>query len=415
MRGPEAIETRGVASQEELRRVNKLIASVQVPSYSTCTAWLKSMGAHTPGFRQEHTRVAYLDDALAGGLRLITVRMRIGRARLKVGGIGWVSTAPKFRNRGVCRALLADAHAYMQAHGYHACLLFGVPDLYHRFGYEVAVNDYTIQMDTAAVNVGELSLTTVRPIRHADIPALRRLHNAQEMEASCSLVRTAGDWENQFRHAPSVTPWGPNWQAAFGMETARGGLAAYAMPQATPEAVHFIEVGAGPAVCGTLLRACVAYARSNGHEHMIFHTPPDHPFSRFLRGYDSRHTTEYFRNREGMLWLADVASTIRAMVPEWEHRLAQHFPGLPPFGVTLTVGQEDYPVVFDGRTVQCAGRLPKNRVAVDGGLLARLLTGHVSGAEVLEMQRGKISDSARTLFTTIFPRRDPFVWPIDHF
>lgn len=79
-----------------------------------------------------------------GALHLTTDTIRIGEARLKMGGLGWVATSARHRKRGIGRKLIEDALAYMREHGYHVSMLFGIPNFYHRFGDASALIDYTI-------------------------------------------------------------------------------------------------------------------------------------------------------------------------------------------------------------------------------------------------------------------------------
>ncbi len=404
---------RGAASAEELKQANQLMSQSHLPVTWDALAWLESAGAGMPGFRLEHTRMAWLDGQLAGALRLLTAQIRIGLARWKVGGIGWVSTRPDCRNRGVCCALMEDTHAYMRARDYHASLLFGVPNLYHRFGYTVALADHTIRLETVKVRLEKLPKAQFRPLGRGDIAALKRIHDAQENEASCSLVRTNADWKNQFLPAPPVTPLGPDWRNALGMADERGRLCAYAMFQPAGNQLHIKEAGVRAAgQAPALLRLCVEFARRKGFGTLVFHVPPWHPLARLLEQFDSLHVTEHFENREGMLRLINIESALEAMRPEWKERLPRQLDGKEDLSLMLGVDN----VIYDLHGEQSNSRTaPLPLLKLNSQELVRLLVGFDYAEDVLQERLFRCSPSLKTRLRALFPKRHPYVWPIDHF
>ena len=80
---------RAVATNEELRLANDLMAKSQSADYFSALRWLETSGAGYPGYVREHTRIALRGGEIAGALRLNTETIRLGEARLKTGGIGW--------------------------------------------------------------------------------------------------------------------------------------------------------------------------------------------------------------------------------------------------------------------------------------------------------------------------------------
>lgn len=53
-------------------------------------------------------------------------------------GLGPISVAPEHQRRGVGGALIAEAKAWMTAHGAQGCVLVGNPTYYARFGFAPA-------------------------------------------------------------------------------------------------------------------------------------------------------------------------------------------------------------------------------------------------------------------------------------
>lgn len=382
----------GVSSARELAAANDLLARTQLPPYRESMRWLRETGPRWPGFKREHTRVAYDDGELVGGLRILTLALRIGRARLKCGGIGWVSTDPAHRNRGVCRALMADTHDYMARHGYHLSLLFGVPDLYQKFGYVTAVPTHSVVVD-ANIQPPSRERMRTRRVTPEDKSRLYAIFSSNMKDAPLVIERSPSYFDTLFDCTARTIPFPPDWRAAVVVLDRRERAAGYFMPQRGENELHVKELGvADRAQCGAVLDAALAHARRAGFSRVRFHVPPWHEFARYLREYESLHETQYYRHREGMLALIDRDAAVARMVPEWRHRLRAA--GIGP-------GQ-------DATALRMRDPLSNQECC-------RLLVGFTSGEEWLRDNHVHLSTAKRRAFEAIFPRRDPFVWPIDHF
>lgn len=407
---------RGVQSEGELRAANDLMAKTQLPNYWDSHGWLESAGPVWVGVKREHTRIALEDAEMVGALRLTPLTLRIGRARLRAVGIGWVSTPPAQRGRGVCRALMQDALDYTRDSGAPFSLLYGVPNLYHRFGYATLLPEYSVTVEVRTVDTGSAPPFRTRPVTKDDIPALMRIHDAHEAEASCSMVRTAAHYRSQFISTAPKTPYWCDWPGAKALTDGKGRICAYFMPQAAATELHIKELGVTDrASCAALLHAALATAREAGVGQVRFHVPPYHPFARHLEGIDSIHQARHFANREGMMALTRLEACLNAMVPEWKERMKAC--GMAGFvgECTLAVSGAVYRVVSDGsglRIVQGAG---KNRIVLDAQTFVRLAAGYAHAEDVLAETAPRMKGDARRFALALFPKRTPFIWPIDHF
>lgn len=402
---------RGAATPADVATANDLMAKTQAPPYWDCMRWLDETGPAWPCFRTEHTRMAYVDGELAGALRILTLTLRIGRARLRAGGIGWVSTATAFRNRGVCRALMADAHEYLQTGGYHLSLLFGVPGLYQKFGYVTAIPMHSIVCQAADLTGCGLPGPPVRPVAPTDAEALRRMHQAHDTESACSIVRSKAYFATLFGCTARTIPYPPEWDAAIAVLDGQR-LAGYFMPQAAADEVYIKEVGIDrPSDADSLLGALAAWARSRGHGRLRIHVPPHHPIALRLRDFEARHEAQYFRDREGMLAAIDISKLAEAMHPEWEERLGR---------AGLLEAARDMALDVDGQAVHIATRAQQQKAQrpiarLTSQAFCRLIAGFDSGEGQIASGAVRLSGQSRQIFSTLFPTRTPFVWPIDHF
>jgi GNAT superfamily N-acetyltransferase len=67
---------------------------------------------------------------------LFPIAWQVGSVRLRVGGIGGVSTHPRYRNSGLMRALMEHCVRTMREQGYHVSWLGGQRQRYAYYGYE---------------------------------------------------------------------------------------------------------------------------------------------------------------------------------------------------------------------------------------------------------------------------------------
>jgi GNAT superfamily N-acetyltransferase len=409
-------EVRGARTDDELRAANDLMAKTQLPNYWDSLGWLESAGPVWADVEREHTRVALAAGELVGALRLLPLTLRIGRARLGAVGVGWVSTPPARRNRGVASALMRDALDYTRDRGAPFSLLYGVPDLYHRFGYVTMLPEYSVVVESAAVPGSYPGFVLMRPVTRDDIPELMGIHQAHEAGVSCSIVRTAEHYRSQFVSAAPKTPYWCDWPAAKALFDEHGNLAAYFMPQTAPAELHIKELGVTDcASCGALLHAAMAMARETGLRRVRFHVPPYHPFARYLEGIDSVHQARHFGNREGMMALTGLEACLNAMQPEWTERVRQNGLEGATRECTLVVGEAAFRVVLEESGL-CIKKGPgKNPLPLSPGEFIRLLVGYSHTEDVLAEKTPCLKGEDYRFVTALFPKRTPFIWPIDHF
>ena len=81
------------------------------------------------------SRIGILNGRIVTHWGVWDFRMRIGVARVRVGGIGVVATDARHRKRGLMNRTADNALGAMRSAGYDMSLLFGIDEFYHRFGY----------------------------------------------------------------------------------------------------------------------------------------------------------------------------------------------------------------------------------------------------------------------------------------
>lgn len=91
------------------------------------------------GVRKVQTSV---DGQGVSWLTIIDLKMHYGLSKIDVGGIGEVYTEREFRERGYSRRTINYALEWMRSHEYSLTALFGIPEYYHRYGFEAFMGQH---------------------------------------------------------------------------------------------------------------------------------------------------------------------------------------------------------------------------------------------------------------------------------
>ena len=309
---------KAVENDDELHSVNDLMIKIHYGDYYEGMQWIESTGASFPDFRREHNRMAILDGQLAGALRITSHTIRIGEARLRMGGFGWVSTNPQYRKRGVARELIKDSLLYMKA---------------------------------------------------------------------------------------------------YVLTDAKGKVFAYFIPRLTDNEFILDESGAWKREdCAALVHACASMAHDGYRARLRFVMPPEHCISRFLMQYRSTHETRLTREEGGMLAPVNMLECLESMLPEWENQLQLHNLTTNDCEVSLYIDKRSYRLRSHHGVIDITDNfVGKNRVGLTQQNFIHLLTGYRFLDDVLAERRRILTPDGRALLSALFPKRSPFVWPIDRF
>ncbi len=400
------IEVRAVRTAGELRLANDLMAKSHRPNYFNASQWFETCGAGYPGFLREHTRIALIGNEIAGALRLNTDTIRLGESRLKMGGLGWVTTAPRYRNSGVCTRLMEDALRYMREHRYHVSMLFGIPNFYHRFGYATTLADYAVTVDALELaNVRGTGLR-VRNAKPGDIPAIQKIHAANDSGVACSLLRSAAHLTNGWE----------NFQRARVFTTARGKVVGYLSSREDRTQLLVREAGViDPRTYADVLQLCAALAHEYCVGQIQFSIPPDDALARQLLAFKSTHETRFVREEGGMMRFVDLGEALESLIAEWEDLLTRSALLDAQCEVTLLVGGEPYRIRAHRGAIDIAQQSGRNKFSVTAEELIQLATGYAYIDGVLLAKRRLLTEEARRLLRALFPKRNPYVWTCDRF
>lgn len=140
------------------------------------------------------TRIEILHDGKSvSRLWIVDRHMRIGSAAVSVAGIAGVGTDRDHRMQGLALRVLRYGLRWMQQQQYDTSVLFGIENFYHRVGFATVFPEHGFAVDVRSAESARSPLRT-RPMRPADLRAVRALYNRQNQASTATAVRTAS-WD----------------------------------------------------------------------------------------------------------------------------------------------------------------------------------------------------------------------------
>jgi predicted N-acetyltransferase YhbS len=103
--------------------------------YESVRNWRSDLLSNSDPYDWEASAVGLIDGRVLTHWAVMDYNMRIGRARVRVAGIGSVATHGDYRRRGLMAKTATASINRLRDHGYDLSILFGIDDFYHRFGY----------------------------------------------------------------------------------------------------------------------------------------------------------------------------------------------------------------------------------------------------------------------------------------
>ncbi|MFP4058190.1 MAG: GNAT family N-acetyltransferase [Candidatus Brocadiia bacterium] len=337
--------------------------------------------------------------------------MRLGAAKVRVGGIGDVCTHPFHRKQGLMRHLFAHVLEFLREEPYDLSLLWGIPRFYDQFGFIAALDEGTLQVPRRQVARLQAPLRG-RNARRADAPAIRRLFRADARSRDGAMDRPTDLWLKRAIRDRDIRV----------LADAQGRPAAYYRARPADDLALLLDevsLGARPSGEGVVavLADMAKVAKRHEKANLRFALPPRHPIGRFLVA-DGCQVRRHTGHRGGaMARIACLRTLCQAMAGEWERLLAAS----PAAGWSGRLRLRAEPDTLDlaiseGRVepVPKKGRAAATITATQDKL-ARLVLGFHSPGTAVWLGEAKISRAARPLAEALFPRRSLLIFPADHF
>jgi GNAT superfamily N-acetyltransferase len=348
-----------------------------------------------------------IDGLVVSWAVLFYLKLRIGTAVLRFGGIGGVSTHREHRKRGYSRRVMTHCLDAMTGEGNDLSMLFGIPNFYHKFGFRTSLSDYRIDLPGRHVVDGPLELV-VRKLpksRHAEIlPLYARGVRARGF----GIERPPATWTGyrrgaMFRQKPLV--------AAF---YRRERMVGYLQYDDDHRAVRVGELWAdSPAVIRQMFTWLGRQCRGKVCEQIELMLPPDHPAGRMAVEVGATLARTTHPNGGGMMRILDLGSTLAALMPELARRWAAS--PMADSGVDLSlvtdIGTAEIALparAAGGPTLRGRVRLPQSR-------LVQLLVGYMPVADVAAADGVGIPRKLLPALDILLPERCPSILSVNCF
>lgn len=140
----------------------------------------------------ETTWLALVDGEMVSAAQVFPYWARLGKASVRVGGIGNVATKPDYRGRGLAQAILNAQIHWMSENGVAVSALYtGIPDFYAALGWRIAPREVLVVEGRAlaALAVEPPAPYEVSPYRTSDAEEVCRLYESFNAGRPGSRVR----------------------------------------------------------------------------------------------------------------------------------------------------------------------------------------------------------------------------------
>ena len=344
-----------------------------------------------------------------GALWTVKLRLRIGSAKVRTGGIKNVNTAEKHRLKGYASRGMQAAFELMNNSGYDISILFGIPDFYHRFGYAAVFPESWLYVKTTDLLRAEARGATQNMKRKTDLPEMLRWYNRNNSERTGSVIRTKS-W--RYRRPRSL--------GVIGALDARKRLVGYLRylkeVRNEDDRLDVVELETRDSrVFDSLAAGVGRQARRRNASEVRFWLPPDHPFGAYCASLGCRWETHHSPNGNAMARIIRLEGFMRKLLPEFGRRLdaaESSWKG----SLTLSTDIGAIGLEVNGRRVQL--RSPEQRVSaikIPQTALTQLVMGYRSAEEVAQDPQVRIPVRMVPVMAMLFPRGNPYMAYPDRF
>ncbi|HEV7215875.1 MAG TPA: GNAT family N-acetyltransferase [Chloroflexota bacterium] len=372
-----------------------------------------------------------LHEQVVSFLTIISLTIAVGRARVRVDGIGGVETLEQHRKQGYSRQVLEASIAHMRRARAALSMLYGIPDFYPKFGYATAGPEYAIQLRSLSLLAPLPADWTQRRCRPEDAPAIHGLYEQATARAVGAVQRPAkGDVWSRLDTTLSHTDASEDDECRVVVSPA-GAVEGYAwrgthfwpvrsdFGHRFPQSLVIGEVIAGSALAAdALLATCCIWgagattSKAEPVKDVVLSFPPQGPLYAASLRQATRWIISSWPAENFMARTLNVYRLLAALAPELSVR-RQALPSALSATLRLetdigsaTLHVTDTAVTVAAGESLAAGasvlRLPQTD-------LTRLALGALPPGDVLERLESPPDDRTRALIEALFPQQRPYM------
>jgi predicted N-acetyltransferase YhbS len=384
----------------------------QYPNY------FENLDKRDPYFRRENVFVALKNGKIVSHVQVFPKLIRVGKAYVWMGGVGGVATDPEYRRRGLASRLMRKSLEYMNDEGLETSLLFGDPEYYRRFGYEVAAPASGFRVDSKR-EVRWPNGYSWRKFEREDMDEVMGIYDQVNEDRTLSVVRSKETWLRQLDNP--ISPANEDTEGFTVVEGSSGVLAYARFSKRCPEGPegeegYAIECGAkwGEGVLQALHAAIVAYARAKGLGQIYVSLPADDPFASFLLEVGAVRT--YSRDTGTQLCIVSFRELFIRLEEELTRRISSMHGRIGRRQITISTDSGDVSLeVIDDKVRVLDDPEKEISIKTDGHVLAQIITGFVGPTEAVRQGSAVCGGEDLEVLEALFPKGEPHIWYSDAF
>lgn len=339
------------------------------------------------------------DGRIVAYLTIVPKDMYIGKALLKMAGIAAVCTHPETRMKGYGRVLFDDTIDFMEREKYDISVLYGIPNYYHKYGYEVVMGRHLFTVPNT-----ELPTDMVRfprsPLEKRDMRAICALYNGETRNHDGICRRR----EMEPR------------KGAFKLTDTRGRIAAYAFLAPAEESLVVWEaVARDHEAAIQLLSALRLAAWRHGLSQLNIMMPPGYHVTDMLRNMNSVYHRTNVHRRGCMGRVIDLPRLVAKMLPEWTELVGRSELAGRSGGVSLGIGDDVLRLYYHRGAVRAAVSGGKAGSRVTPERFIQMVCGYRSVANLADDSDVQIGRADMRALEVLFPERNTYLFGPDQF
>jgi predicted N-acetyltransferase YhbS len=273
------------------------------------------------GVRPEHIRVVRSGGKVVSLIVIYEKPIRIGRAKMKMGGLGFVCSNPRYRGKGLASKCLSDAVTYMKKNGFHLSTLFGIDRFYGRAGYVGCLPNYRMKVPVGVLEKATDSLV-IQSVRLQDFDEMLRLYHAASVGCPVSVLRTRQSLKESLLRRRMLHP-SSKGQASVQLFRERSGRRAVRGYVVWRDGnLWEAAVAPGDEVAASCILAWLRDRRKEALEkEVVLPHGPQHPLTQYALRFNHSFERSFSWTGGGMGRVIDISGFLEALQPELEARV----------------------------------------------------------------------------------------------
>ncbi len=349
------------------------------------------------------SRVGFIGDKMVSHYAVWDYQMRIGGAKVRVGGIGIVATHGEYRKMGIMKRTSLSSIQAMREAGYDMTMLFGLHNFYDKYGYVRAWS-----WDKTTVRLAELQAEksgyALRKFNLAENDEAAKLYNRYHRGMTGTAVRPT--WRG--KHG--------RWNKAYKWTDEQGRMRGYVYfePIEREHTMHCHEVvGDVDEAMGVIVKLMKKF----NCDRVQFRTLPYcHPVMvRVRRGTCDREIS-YARAGSAMIRMINLVSALKKMSGELSKRLKGSAYADWCGKLTIADKWDRATLMIDRGNVSVTKCEGASKHAIIGKeKVVQLLIGTAEPWETVAGDSIRLTGDGKMLIDVLFPQQYPTLSTWDHY